>query len=445
MEFSNLEFLFRFLPVFLIIYYLVPQRLKNIILFLGSVLFYAIGEPLFVFLILISVGIHYLGALQIMEFRDTTWKKRLILAALLCVDIGLLLFFKYSHHGMPLGISFYTFTVVSYLLDVYMGRMEAESSFLRAGIYMMLFPKMISGPIVSYPMLRDEIRERRTDLAGIEEGLIVFTLGLGFKVILANHFGILWHDIQSVGFDSISTPLAWIGAIGYSAELYFDFQGYSLMAIGVGRMLGFHLPMNFNHPYRAKSVGEYYRRWHISLGQWFKNYLYIPLGGNRLGTARTVCNLLIVWLITGIWHGITTNFLLWGIVLWAFITFEKLYFRKILERSQLLPRIYILFVMPLTWIIFAIDDLKSLGVYFTRLFPLWGTASYVNQTDYVRYLQNYAVFLLLAFLVSLPFADKIYEKYHESLVFKAGLFLVFWFCVYEIANGLNNPFLYFRF
>ena len=445
MEFSSLEFLFRFLPVFLIIYYLVPSHLKNLILFIGSVLFYAIGEPFYIFLILISIGIHYLGALQMTDFRDNRRRKRILLAGLLCMDIGILLFFKYCDHPMPLGISFYTFTVISYLLDVYTGKIEAETSFLCAGIYMMLFPKMISGPIVSYPALAGEIRERRMQLSDLEEGLVIFTIGLGFKVIFANHFGILWNDIESVGFDSISTPLAWIGAIGYSAELYFDFQGYSLMAIGIGRMLGFHLPKNFNHPYRAKSVGEFYRRWHISLGQWFKNYLYIPFGGNRKGTVRTVLNLFLVWVITGIWHGITLNFFLWGITLWGLIVLEKLLLRRKLLKGKMLPHLYILFVMPLTWMIFAIDNIRELGTYFSRLFPFWRTPYYVNQTDYIRYLQNYTVFLLLAFLVSLPFADKLYEKYKGSLLWKAILFLVFWGCVYEMANGLNNPFLYFRF
>jgi alginate O-acetyltransferase complex protein AlgI len=379
------------------------------------------------------------------NFRNNRHKKRILLAGILCVDLGILLFFKYCGHPMPLGISFYTFTVISYILDVYTEKVEAETSFLCAGIYMMLFPKMISGPIVTYPELVVEIRERSMKLSDIEEGLVVFTIGIGFKVILANHFGILWNDIGTVGFDSISTPLAWIGAIGYSSELYFDFQGYSLMAIGIGRMLGFHLPKNFNHPYRSKSIGEYYRRWHISLGQWFKNYLYIPLGGNRKGTFRTVMNLLVVWIITGVWHGITLNFFLWGLVLWILIVFEKLFFKNIISKGELLPHLYILFVMPLTWMIFAINNIGEIGIYFSRLFPFFGTASYVNETDYIRYLHNYTVFFIVAFFISLPVADKLYKKYKGNMLFKAMLFLVFWVCVYEMANGLNNPFLYFRF
>ena len=445
MEFSSLEFLFRFLPVFLIIYYLVPSHLKNLILFLGSVLFYAIGEPLYIFLILMSVGIHYLGALQFADLHAVRHKKRILLAGILCVDIGILMFFKYCGHPMPLGISFYTFTVISYVLDVYTEKIEAETSFLCAGIYMMLFPKMISGPIASYPALIGEIRERKTNLINIEEGLVIFTIGLGFKVIFANHFGVLWNNIESVGFDSISTPLAWIGAIGYSAQLYFDFQGYSLMAIGIGRMLGFHLPRNFHHPYRSRSVAEFYRRWHISLGQWFKNYLYIPLGGNRKGMMRTLWNLLAVWLITGIWHGITLNFLMWGFILWMLIAFEKLFFRKVLAKGKMLPHLYILFVMPLTWMVFAINNFQELGIYFSRLFPFFGTTCFVNRTDFIRYLNNYTVFFLIAFVISLPFADKLYEKYRGHLLFKAILFLVFWGCVYEMANGRSNPFLYFRF
>jgi alginate O-acetyltransferase complex protein AlgI len=391
------------------------------------------------------VAIHYLGSLQLANWHDFKQKKRILLTGLLCVDIGILMIFKYCGHPMPLGISFYTFTVISYLLDVYVGKIEAETSFLHAGIYMMLFPKMISGPITSYPALVNEIRERKMDLSDIEDGLVIFTIGLGFKVILANHFGLLWNSLESVGFDSISTPLAWIGAIGYSAQLYFDFQGYSLMAIGIGRMLGFHLQRNFNHPYRAKSVSEYYRRWHISLGQWFKNYLYIPLGGNRKGETKTVFNLLIVWLITGLWHGVTPNFLLWGFVLWMLIALEKLFFQKILSKGQMIPHIYLLMIMPLTWMVFAINNLRELGVYFSRLFPFFGTACYVNKTDFIRYLSSYIVFFVVAFVISLPFADKLYEKHKGKILFKVILFFVFWVCVYEIANGVNNPFLYFRF
>lgn len=364
---------------------------------------------------------------------------------MILLNLGALLVFKYTGYPMPLGMSFYTFTVLSYVLDVYMGRARAEKSPVNAAAYLLMFPKLISGPIAEYAEMQPEVRERRYSLRDVEEGIVIFVLGLGFKVVLANHFGMLWHDIRSAGFESISTPLAWIGAVGYSAELFFDFQGYSLMAIGVGRMLGFHLPKNFDHPYRSTTVAEFYRRWHITLGLWFRNYLYIPLGGNRKGTKRTIFNLFLVWALTGIWHGATINFLIWGLVLFVLIAGEKLCWGKFLNQHAWLGKIYIWFLIPLTWVVFAVEKLGDLGAYFMRLFPFRGAAASVNQTDYVRYLRNYTLFFVLAFLVSLPFMDKLYEKYHTKLWFKAVAFVIFAVCVYEMSNGLNNPFLYFQF
>ena len=346
---------------------------------------------------------------------------------------------------MPLGMSFYTFTVLSYILDVYFGHAPAEQSFVDAGVYMMMFPKMISGPIARYGAVRKQIKEHTVSLSDMEAGAAVFIVGFGFKMVLADHFGMLWHDIRSAGFDSISTALAWLGVAGYSAQLFFDFQGYSLMAIGIGRMFGYRLPQNFNHPYRAKSVGEYYRRWHITLGEWFKHYLYIPLGGNRKGASRTMFNLFVVWLVTGIWHGATVNFLIWGMALFLLIAGEKLVWGKFLEKNQAISRLYILLLIPLTWIVFAIDNIKDLGVYFTRLFPFWGSASYVNPMDFTRHLKNHTIFFIMAFLVSLPVTDKLCRRYRDSKVCKAVLFVLFVFCLYEAACGANNPFLYFRF
>lgn len=445
MEFSNLNFLFRFLPIFILVYYLSPARWKNGVLFLGSILFYAFGEPLYVFLLLVSVGLHYFAAWCIKGMKRHPKKKQRLLAVLIVFDVGMLLFFKYTSYRMPLGFSFFTFTVLSYILDIYMGKCEPERSFAKAGIYMMLFPKLISGPIASYRQMYPELERRRITFEETEQGLMIFTIGLGFKVIFADHFGMLWNEIQTAGFDSISTPLAWIGAAGYSAQLFFDFQGYSLMAIGVGRMIGFHLPKNFDHPYRAKSVAEFYRRWHITLGRWFRDYLYIPLGGNRGTMVRTVCNLLLVWFVTGMWHGSTANFILWGMVLGLLVVLEKCCLKKFLNRHPVVAHLYILLVIPMTWIVFAITKIREVGVYFTRLFPFWGSPDYVNQGDFMRSLGRYGIFFVLAFLVSLPFVDKLYEKYKDHLVTKLLLLVVFWYCVYKVANGMNNPFLYFQF
>lgn len=371
MEFSSLGFLFRFLPIFLILYYLMPARFRNLALLISSIVFYGIGDLRYIPLILVSMVLNYVLVWNMDQYSKETRNRKWILALLLAVNVGLLLVFKYTKYPMPLGMSFYTFTVLSYALDVYFGRSDAKKSFVDAGVYMVMFPKLISGPIAEYADMKKEIEERHIHAKDIEEGIIIFTIGLGFKVILAEHFGILWHDIRSAGFDSISTPLSWIGAAGYSAQLFFDFQGYSLMAVGVGRLFGFHLPENFNHPYRSKTVAEYYRRWHMTLGQWFKDYLYIPLGGNRKGLKRTVLNLFAVWLVTGIWHGATVNFIIWGLVLFLFIAGEKLLWGKKLQESRIAGRIYIWFFIPLTWVVFAVENLNELGVYFTRTSRSW--------------------------------------------------------------------------
>lgn len=443
MEFSSLEFIVRFLPIFLIIYYLVPVRFRNPVLFFGSVVFYAFGNWKDAILLLLSLTFNY-ALVRLMDSREKT-KRRIILLILLCYNVGLLCIYKYSMLRMPLGISFYTFTILSYVLDVYWKKEEAVTDYIELGAYILLFPKLISGPITKFHDFIGQLRTGSLNKSRIELGLSVFIAGLGFKMIIANHLAILWRDIQGIGFESISTPLAWFGAVGYSVQLFFDFQGYSLMAIGVGYMLGFELPMNFNHPYRAKSVGEYYRRWHISLGQWFRDYIYIPLGGNRKGSVRTGLNLVIVWIITGMWHGVTANFLIWGLVLVTFILLEKFCIGGFLQQHTLIARLYILLVIPLTWVVFAIQKLPDLMVYFTRLFPFFGSGIAVNGADYLKYGRTYGLFLLLALVVSLPAADRLWEKKWNTWWMKVILFAVFWFCIYEMATGKNNPFMYFSF
>lgn len=443
MEFSSLDFLIRFLPVFLIVYYVVPERFRNPVLFLGSILFYSLGSWQDAILLMVSMTVNY-GVVLLMD-RQEGAKRRLVLILLLIYNIGMLCFFKYTDWAMPLGISFYTFTMLSYVLDVYRQEEDALVNYIEMGTYVLMFPKLISGPIATFRDTIGQICYRTYDKKRMEHGVSLFVVGLGYKVIIANHLAILWRDIQGIGFESISTPLAWIGAAGYSAQLFFDFQGYSLMAIGIGEMLGFSLPENFNHPYRSRTVSEYYRRWHISLGQWFREYLYIPLGGNRKGAARTFLNLLVVWVVTGMWHGASINFPLWGLILFAFIALEKFCIGDFLQKHGVLSRVYIWFVIPLTWVVFAISDLKNLGIYFSRLFPFFGTGIAVNAGDWIKYGRTYCLFFLLAFVISLPFMDRLWKKCWNKWWMKAVLFAVFWFCVYEIANGLNNPFLYFSF
>jgi alginate O-acetyltransferase complex protein AlgI len=346
--------------------------------------------------------------------------------------------------ALPLGISFYTFQIVSYIVDVYRGEIEAEKSLLRLGLYLCMFPQLTSGPIVKYSVVSAQLKSRRDTIENLESGLKLFTIGLGFKVLIADRIGLLWNDIQTIGFESISTPLAWLGTYGYTLQLYFDFYGYSLMAIGVGKMMGFTLPDNFNHPYMSKSISEFWRRWHMTLGNWFKNYVYIPLGGNRRGTLRLVLNLLIVWLFTGLWHGANWNFILWGWALFLLICMEKLFLKKVLEKLTIIPRLYVLTAIPMTWMLFAIAKLSDIRIYFGRLFSVIPGIC-VNTNDFMKYFGIYKWYFAAGIFFCLPFAWKWYVKHEKSIICTVLLFAVFWYSIYQLANGLNNPFMYFRF
>ncbi len=445
MGLSDLNFIFRFLPIFLLVYYLCPVRYRNLALFGASILFCALSSPAGAVVLLVSVTVNYL-LLCAMESKRSSlpWRRGWLTGAVL-LHAGLLGYFKYMAPALPPGISFYTFTMLSIDIDVYRRTRQPPRSFLEHGTYTAMFPKLLSGPITEYHETIEQVRRRKVSAKGIEHGLSLMIAGLAFKVIIADTVGILWHDIQTVGFESISTPLAWMGAAAYSVQLLFDFQGYSLMAVGLGSMLGFQLPRNFDHPYRSRSISEYYRRWHMSLGRWFKDYLYIPLGGSRKGTARTVLNLLAVWLVTGIWHGVTPNFILWGLALGFFIVMEKLWLGKFLEAHKLLSRLYVWFLIPLTWVVFAITNLEGLGIYFTRLFPFRGGGIAVNAMDWIIYGKKYLAFFLAAFAVSCPAADYLWKKYWNTLAAKIVLFALFWVCVYRLVTGLHNPFLYLGF
>ncbi|WOO35705.1 MBOAT family O-acyltransferase [Anaerocolumna sp. AGMB13020] len=398
--------------------------------------------------------------------RNKVYSRIWLIAALL-FNFGVLFFFKYINFaieninvplkaithgtgiaslelGLPLGISFYTFQAVAYVIDLYRGDCKENPNLFRFATYLVMFPKLVSGPIAVYGDMEDQLEERRYGLFKFEKGLKLFVVGLGMKVLIANRIGILWNDIQTIGFESISTPLAWLGSFGYSLQLYFDFQGYSLMAIGIGRMLGFHLPENFNHPYMSKSMTEFWRRWHMTLGAWFRNYVYIPLGGNRKGNRRLAINMLVVWLLTGLWHGASWNFVLWGLVLFLLILLEKLYFKRILDNSRIIARIYMLLAIPLTWTLFAISNLRDAGIYFGRMFGIVPGIN-VNAGDFLKYLGQYKWLFLVGLFFCFPYGKRLFEKFQNSIFCTAFLFLVFWYSIYLLANGVNNPFLYFQF
>ena len=374
-------------------------------------------------------------------------KREILLAAAIAGNVGLLFFFKWNADqiGLPLGISFYTFQILSYLIDVYQGTIQPERSFLKLATYITMFPKLISGPITGYDEVERELSYRSFTPKKLQSGLQLFTLGLAAKVLLADRVGILWHEVQVTGFESISTPLAWLAAYAYSMEIYYDFLGYSIMAVGLGRMLGFRLPVNFRNPYMARSVRDFYRRWHITLGKWFCRYVYIPLGGSREGELCTIRNLLVVWVLTAFWHGTEANFLLWGLLLWVCIVMERLLEKtRIPGQLTILPHLYIWCIIPISWMCFAITDIGQLQVYLGRMFHvIEGTGA--RSRDWLDALKSYGGLLAVGALACTPLVEKVYRRIKDSLVGKILLAVLFWVCVQRLLIEGNNPFLYFSY
>lgn len=468
MVFSSITFIFYFLPIFLAIYYLIPKRLKNVALVIGSLVFYYFGvkdRPVYVLLMMISVFVNYITAIQMDKTEEKAVRKRW-LAVGLFYNFGWLFVFKYMDFFsgnlnalaglfgkgiqipyvnlvLPIGISFYTFQISSYLIDVYWEKIKAERSILSLGTYLCMFPQLIAGPIVTYSSVKKQLKKRSHSFFKLEQGLREFTIGLGLKVLIANQAGSLWNQVNAIGFESISTPLAWLGIWAYTFQIYFDFYGYSLMAKGLGQMLGFRFPDNFHNPYLALSMTDFWRRWHITLGSWFREYVYIPMGGNR---RHMLINTFVVWMLTGFWHGASWNFILWGFLLFLLIIIEKKGLGKFLEKYPAAGHLYMMFVIPLSWLVFSITDLGQMRLYLTRLFPFLGTGgNAVFQGDFIKYGKMYLISLLAAVICCTGYPRKLYEKkkYH----FLTGLFLVavFWACVYCMYIGMDDPFLYFQF
>ena len=459
MVFSSFEFLFRFLPVFLIIYYLTKEQYRNLVLLLGSLIFYTVGEKEYVILLLASIVINYVIAIGMYPGRETAdrpkkpgARQKLLLVLALLFDFGSLFFFKYSGmvEKLPLGISFYTFQIAGYMIDVYRGNVPAEKALTRLGAYITMFPQLVAGPIVNYTEVREHLSKRTLTYEAFEDGLRVLVLGLAAKVVIADRIGLLWNQIQTIGFSSISTPLAWLGAFAYSLQLYFDFAGYSMMAIGLGKMIGFQFPINFRLPYVSKSVSEFWRRWHITLGRWFREYVYIPLGGNRKGKIRTFLNLMIVWALTALWHGAQPNFLIWGAMLLSLLALEKLVLYSYLDESRFAGHLYVLTVVPVTWVAFAIMDVEGLLTYYQRMFPISGqNGGFGNMSDCVKYLGDYGALFLVAILFASPVPQMFYNwmkrKKGTEVALNLIILLIFGLSLYYMAISTNNPFLYFNF
>ncbi len=463
MVFSSLQFIFIFVPVFFCIYYLVPGKVKNLILLMGSLAFYLTGalkNPEHLVLLLLSILLDFMLGL-LMESRPK--HKKAFLSIGIIFHLICLCFFKYfnfiagelnrlpgvditANIVLPLGISFYTFQGISYIIDVYRGKIEAEDSLLKFSVYISMFEQLIAGPIVTYDRIKPELDERTISKQDVKEGIGVFIFGLGLKVLLANPLGKMFTQTQNIGFESITTPLAWMAAIAFSLQLYLDFFGYSLMAQGLGKMLGFNIPQNFNFPYISRSMTEFWRRWHITLGSWFREYLYIPLGGNRKGTACTIRNLLIVWLFTGAWHGAGYNFLLWGLILFVLIAAEKFFLGGFLDRHKVFSRVYMLLLIPLTWSVFAITDIRQLGIFFTRLFPFLKPGFVpLFPGDYLKYLGMYYPFFIIGILFSTKLPFNILKRIKNKYIIRLILLAILLGSVYCMYRGFDDPFLYFRF
>ena len=432
------------------IYFIAPEKFRNLVLFAGSIAFYTYGEAAYVLLLLASVVINYLIGVEMNSqwARGSDISRRVLLFTALFYDFGMLFFFKYSGmtEKLPLGISFYTFQIAAYVIDVYWKKVPEERSFINLGTYLTMFPQLIAGPIVNYAEVNKNLRKRTVTFAEFEQGIRILIIGLGAKVIVADRIGMLWNSVQTIGFNSISTKLAWLGAMAYSMELYFDFSGYSMMAIGLGKMLGFQIPVNFRFPYISKSITEFWRRWHITLGRWFRDYVYIPLGGNRRGKGRTLFNLFVVWSLTALWHGADYNFLIWGGMLLGLMFIEKLFLYPYLEKSKVLSHLYLLLVVPVTWVAFAISDVHQLGIYLARMFPFVRIETgVINPQDFMNYLQDYAGLLLIGAIFSTPLPAKIYGRIKNSVVGTIAVVVIFFLCMYYLAISENNPFLYFNF
>lgn len=472
MDFSSLLFIFVFLPVFLVLYYILPPKSRNLLLLIGSLIFYSFGEPYYLFLILCSIIVNYLIALGIQRFKGRRFERTVLFVLSLAFNFGLLIFFKYTDFfveninallrlchinwyfftlnvTLPLGISFYTFQIVSYVTDVYSGKTDADKSIIRLSTYLCMFPQLIEGPIVRYSEVKDALRQRTISMKNLDNGLKTFIIGLGYKVILANRIGTLWNEICTIGFESISSPLAWLGAFSYSMQLYFDFCGYSMMAVGLGEMLGFQLPVNFRHPYTSRSVTDFWRRWHITLGTWFREYVYIPLGGNRKGRLRTTRNLLIVWFLTGFWHGAAWNFILWGLLIFVLLVIEKNITLRWLNANNIFSKffshIYMIFYILLSWSVFAISDLSELVTYLSRLFPFFGNNVNLDITDFARLAITYAPLLIACVIFATEYPEKLFDRLRNRIFGIIIAFVIFWCSVYYLSIGINNPFLYYRF
>ncbi|MGM9977361.1 MAG: MBOAT family O-acyltransferase [Clostridium sp.] len=464
MIFSSIIFIFTFLPIVLAIYYISPKKFRNFVLLIASLVFYAWGEPIYIFLMIFTTIFNYLMALWINVRKGK--KKKIFLIVTVVVNLLILGYFKYygflieiinsifhvsikyTQLALPIGISFYTFQTLSYVVDVYLKKVKVQKNLIDFSTYVTMFPQLVAGPIVKYSDIQRQLKNREESFDNFGIGFEKFIIGLGKKVLLANNIGMLWNTIQAQNLESISVLTAWLGAIAYTMQIYFDFSGYSDMAVGLGRMFGFKFIRNFKYPYISKSVTEFWRRWHISLSSWFKEYVYIPLGGNREGVLKQCRNLLIVWTLTGLWHGASYNFVAWGLYYGVLLIFEKFIFERALNKLPvLIKKIYTMTIVIVGWVLFAAPNL-SWAVKYIKILFFVGKNKFIDG-NFKYYLNNNFILLIILILASTPFLKNIFNSIKESrggyaisIILQCTLFIL---VIAYLLNASYNPFLYFRF
>lgn len=450
----------------MLLYYLCPKKYKNFLILIASLIFYGYGEPIYVALMLASICVGYAGALLIHKEKENKQKRICIFVTILVINLSALVFFKYygfiidninslfnlnlkiKQLPLPLGISFYTFQLISYVIDVYKNEVKVQKNFVNFAAYVSMFPQLVAGPIVQYSTIEKQLNERDENINDIGAGIEKFILGLGKKVLIANNVGIIWTTIKAMPQSELSVVTSWIGIIAFTLQIYFDFSGYSDMAIGLGKMFGFDFLKNFNYPYISTSITEFWRRWHISLGNWFRDYIYIPLGGNRIGKAKQIRNIFIVWFVTGLWHGASWNFIIWGVYFGVLLLIEKLFLLNILKKlPKVLGSIYTMFFVIISWVFFDTDTIMKAFNYIKSMFGINSYALYDSFASYT--LRTNFIILFIAILCSTPLAMKFIKfikQYSIGKVFAIFIYIMILIASTAFLVGESyNPFLYFRF
>ncbi|HDR7453724.1 TPA: MBOAT family protein [Bacillus cereus] len=464
MVFSNLVFLCLFLPAVLLIYYAVRKDLQNIVLLFFSLVFYAWGEPIYVFLMLFSILVNYWFGILLGNSRFTNGQRKLLLTFAIVMNIAILGYFKYANFlvdninsilhtnivlekiPLPIGISFFTFHAMSYIIDIYKKKVDAQRNIFDLALYFTVFPQLVAGPIVRYNTISHQLHQRTVDAGKFSEGVRRFIIGLGKKVLIANQLGVIADEIFSMNPSDMSVSLAWMGAIAYTLQIYFDFSGYSDMAIGLGKMFGFDFLENFNYPYISKSISEFWRRWHISLGSWFRDYVYIPLGGNRVTTWKVYRNLFIVWGLTGFWHGASWTFMIWGIYYGILIALEKAGLENLLQKLwSPLQHIYVMFLVIIGWVFFRADNFSYC---FEFLKSMFGFNSPLTDINSYFYIMNYWGIFLLAIITAapvFPWLQKMLSTKRFAVLSPVYYLSILVIVLVFLTNATYNPFIYFRF